>query len=285
MTNVLILGGRGFLGAAVARRFGTRAVASSRAGGPGMVRLDPSDFDELNAAVTEFGITTIINASGLKSGTSAELETANVTVVTNTLRLAEIHGLRLVHIGSAAEYGALSEIVDETADCEPLTPYARTKLRATDLVVDAASSRVDCVSARVFNVVGPSLSVHQPVGEFAFALTKADHTATLTIRNAATCRDFVPRSFVVSALQRLCTVSGPLPPIVNICSGVGVTFGALATAMAEYLGLDLTIDDLGEPLSVVRMVGSTTLLRKSLGIEPPTDLMALAAEAFHDPSH
>lgn len=284
--RVLVLGASGFLGSAILSALGPDGVGTSRRADATFLQLNPDMTEELGDAIRRLGISVLVNAAGLRAGSDEQLEASNVTLTASVLEVAASHQVRLVHLGSAAEYGSLPGVVFESDTVTPLTPYGRSKLSATKLIMAAAQAGVDCVSARVFNVIGPGLPTDQPVGQFAAALQDARGSATITVRNAATCRDFVRRSFVASSVRQMCFTPGGLPPLVNLCSGRGVTFGSLVSAMAHQRGVEVAINDLHEPLAVPRVIGSTELFERRFAI-PPGDansLATLASEAFSDPA-
>lgn len=184
--RVLVVGGRGFVGAHVVKALG-RAGARVHVLGPGMGpdRADAlptgtgetvgslSDRDVLRRAFAEFRATDVVSCAGYGSGRlglmksgEADRDAAlaiNVAGHARLLDTAREAGVRrVVWTSSTVVYGPASHYgagrVDETAGRAPTTFYGLTKSLAED--VSAFASRrdgLDVVALRLPLVLGPGL--------------------------------------------------------------------------------------------------------------------------------
>jgi nucleoside-diphosphate-sugar epimerase len=83
---------------------------------------------------------------------------------------------------------------------------------------------------------------------------------------------------VARALVDLALAPGPVPSLVNVCSGVGLSFGEIVESLAAALGVRATIRSLDRP-GIEAVVGDPTLLRSTIGWVPEMSAPALAARA------
>src|ERR671913_1562665 len=171
MPRLAVVGGRGWLGTAIvdaARQRGLDVIALARTPTPGARAVDPTNTRALAAALT--GCTAVVNAAGALPGrgdTDADLVGANVELPERLAVLAAAHGHRLVHVGSAAEYGPspgpTDALVDEEREPAPVSPYGRTKLAGTEAVLAQRAAGAPALVARVFNLVDGDLPATNPV--------------------------------------------------------------------------------------------------------------------------
>src|SRR4051812_47424995 len=151
--RVLVLGASGFIGAEVARQLrensGLRDVVHH--GRTLDSRLRPLDadwelldlqlagVDDIVRLLRRSRADVVVNCVGATSGSLAELRSANVAVVEKLLAALCIRDARLVHLGSAAEYGSqpVGVPVNEEMAPRPFSDYGRAKLRATERVLTA----------------------------------------------------------------------------------------------------------------------------------------------------
>ena len=170
----------------------TEAIRAARIMGISVESIDRSRRPDLFPPASHVALAgfvgeavAVINACGRLRGDDRELQAANVDLARFVARAAAVTSTRLVHVGSAAEYGPpTTERLHEDHPTRPAGPYGRTKLHGTRAVLDV-SEQGGAVVARVFNPVGPGQPDHLPVAEFARAARSNDR-GPLVLRNAAT---------------------------------------------------------------------------------------------------
>ncbi|MEQ0562343.1 NAD(P)-dependent oxidoreductase [Amycolatopsis sp. NEAU-NG30] len=233
--RVLVIGAAGFLGGHVRRAAAARGFEVVA---PGRRHLDlATGRAELAGLVAAIAPRAVVNCAGAVTGDAAALNAANVAGTENLVR-ALGPGVRLVHLGSAAEYGRGSPgvPVTEAAEPRPLNPYGVTKLAGTRIVTQARASGLDGVVLRVFNPVGAGAPASGLPGRAAAALRKAlADGGDLRLGPLDAVRDFVDARDVADAV--LAALTAPdLPPVLNIGSGHGVPARALVKELLEVSG-------------------------------------------------
>lgn len=279
MVRLAVVGGRGWVGRAVAdaaRRTGSSVVIVARPAGPGaglapsspapsspgpanpspidLALADPTDLRSLAAATA--GCDVVVNAAGCVAGTDRDLAEANVDLPDRLGRLAAAEGWRLVHLGSAAEYGtgaAGPHLVGEDHPCAPTSPYGRTKLAGTEAVTGWRASGARAVVARVFNVVDTVLPAANPIADIVRQVRTAvagGEPGVVALGDPTTERDLSGRAWVAGAVVALALLPPDQPgrrdhAVVNVCSGRATAFGELARAVAWRAGAHVAVEDLG----------------------------------------
>jgi NDP-hexose 4-ketoreductase len=261
--RLLIIGAGGFLGAHVRRRAlaaGLDVVTAGRSPLPDSPRHRLADLAAdrpaaIAAMLTEVAPDAVVNCAGAIAGPPATLAAANIdgtyALVTAMLRAAPA---RLVHLGSAAEYGAAEPgvPVTEQAAARPAGMYGVTKLAGTRLVGTAAAAGLDAVVLRVFNPVGPGAPAASLPGRLAAELRRAlAHGTDVRLGPLDAVRDFVDARDVADAVLAAAT-AGALPhPVVNVGSGLGVPVRAMVSELVAASGYPAAVheDAAGQPRS------------------------------------
>jgi nucleoside-diphosphate-sugar epimerase len=193
--TVVVLGGHGFLG---------RHIVDVLAAVGAMVRVAPpiEELDLRFAPPTDvadrlrsLGTTVVVNATGQLTGTLPELLQGNADTARRLVDALErvCPGMRLVHLGSAAEYGTTPSAVPIPEDREeqPQSPYGTAKLAASQVLLEATRrGAVDAVLLRVFNPLGRGQPCSTLPGTVARQLV-ADRNADITVGPLSAVRDFV----------------------------------------------------------------------------------------------
>lgn len=299
--RVLLLGASGFLGRWVARRL-TEAQATLRVAvrDPGsfapiaarwQIRADASSFDAMDTTSVERIVSQahpdfVFNLVGYgvdRRETDRDLfdrlnhefvEQLALAVAQSAPTRSSSRAVRLVHVGSALEYGLLEGVAHEDSDVQPHTLYGRTKLAGTIALRDAAvQSGLDAVTARVFTVFGP--------GEQETRLLPAIRRAAVegtTVRLSAGTqrRDFCYAEDVAEGLLRLGLTKGAPGEIVNLATGRMTSVRDFALAAARVLGLpDDRLEFGAEPIrsDEMRLTGvDVSRLAARTGWIPPAEL-------------
>ncbi|WP_327731190.1 NAD-dependent epimerase/dehydratase family protein [Streptomyces sp. NBC_00487] len=242
--RILVLGSTGYLGTHVVE--GLRALPGVLVLGGGRAPTAEHAIDlatvrreELAKTLASAAPDTVINCAGATGGdpvTLAEVNARGPAVLCAALREAA-PGARLVHLGSAAEYGpGVPDVrVTESAATRPLAPYGATKLAGT---VAVTTSGLDAVVLRVGNPVGPGAPPTGLPGRIAGLLRTAgpDPDAVLPLGDLSAHRDFVDVRDVARAVSLAATAPGPLPPILNIGGGRAVPVREVVRGLADKAG-------------------------------------------------
>ncbi|MEW1632484.1 NAD-dependent epimerase/dehydratase [Streptomyces sp. NPDC093801] len=249
--RILVLGRTGYLGAHVADRLralpGARVFDGGRAPGADFgIDLAADRPDRLADVLAAAAPDAVVNCAGATGGDAVMLAETNArgpAALCEALRRAA-PAARLVHLGSAAEYGPgePDTRVAESAATRPVTPYGATKLAGT---VAVAASGLDGVVLRVGNPVGPGAPPSGLPGRIAALLREAgpDPEAVLRLGDLSAHRDFVDVRDVARAVALAVTAPGPLPPVLNIGAGRAVPVRELVRGLAGRAGFRGRIEE------------------------------------------
>lgn len=252
--RLMVLGARGFLGGHVCRRAGDAGldvVTAGRAPLPGsrahcLLDLGAQDPAQLAETLRVLAPDIVVNCAGLTSGSVDELAAVNVTGTHDLVRAMLMRGTqaRLVHLGSAAEYGPgePGKPVAESAPPRPASAYGVAKLAGTHLVELGRAEGLDAVVLRVFNPVGPRAPAGILPGRVAAEIRRALTTGTeIRLGPLDAVRDFVDTSDVADAV--LAAALAPALPaaalpeaVINVGSGTGVAARTLVREFAAIAG-------------------------------------------------
>jgi nucleoside-diphosphate-sugar epimerase len=232
--RVLLTGATGFIGRHVRDRAaacGLDVVAVSRSTGP----------DLCHAAATarllrDLAPDAVVNCAGTTEGDPGAMVAGNVVAVANLVAAVAGRGIRLVHLGSAAEYGDTlpgTSVTEGTAP-RPEGSYGITKLAGTELVRAAAGDGLDAVVLRVFNPVGPGSPASSLAGRLAGEL--AAPGGEVRVGSLRAYRDLVDVRDVAEAIVAAATAPGPLPPVLNVGSGRAIRLRDLVDSMIQISG-------------------------------------------------
>ncbi|QIP88109.1 NAD(P)-dependent oxidoreductase [Streptomyces sp. Tu 2975] len=288
--RILVLGATGYLGGHVAERLralpGTRVLVGGRSTAVD-VTLDlasdrPRQLAQALASAAPDAVVNCAGATGTDAVTLAEVNARGPAVLCAAL-LEAAPAARLVHLGSAAEYGpgTPGRRVAESAATRPAGPYGATKLAGT---VAVTASGLDAVVLRVGNPVGPGAPPTGLPGRVTAMLTDAggDPDAALRLGDLSAHRDFVDVRDVARAAELAATTPGPLPPILNIGGGEAVQVRDLVRTLAGVAGFRGRIVEEGASDSarspqVSWQCSDITAAREALGWRPSYPLDASLA--------
>lgn len=210
---------------------------------------------------------------------SAPLEVFRVNAegALNVLRASAEAGVgRVLLVGSADEYGAVSEEdlpLTEDAPLRPLTPYGASKVAAEYLGLQAyLGEGLPVIRVRAFNHTGASQPERFVIPALArrIAAVERDGRKEVPVGSLEPVRDFTDVADVVTA-YRLLVERGQPGEVYNVCSGVGRSVAEIADrllTLARYQ-IELVPDPgLVRPVDVPRLVGDNTRLRGATGWAP-----------------
>lgn len=238
----LVLGASGFIGHWVARALrsqGAHVICAVRtveaaellardAIGTVIVRRDLGDLDALAQWLPALRPSIVFNLAGYGVDRSerdeATAELVNHRFVESLARVVaamphdEWAGARLVHVGSALEYGTTGGVLSESSPCAPTTLYGRTKLAGT-LALQQVSREtgLEACVARLFTVFGPGEHTGRLLPTLMAA---AEGEGTISLSAGTQARDFAYVEDIAEGLLRLAVSDVGAGEIVNLATGV-----------------------------------------------------------------
>lgn len=292
--NVLVTGGAGFIGAALANRLlleghRVRVLDNLSAGNPECLhtdihftRGDVTDKPKLWALLNNVDCVYHLAARVSVPESILYPREYNATNVGGTVALMEAMrdaGVkRVVLASSGAIYGEQTQtLVTEMLRPRPTSPYGVSKLSAEHYVTTIGRLwGIETVILRIFNAFGPGQPLppaHPPV--IPLFLEQALGGGSLTIfGDGQQVRDFVYIDDVVDALVTAATAQGVDQHIVNIGSGMGTSIEQLAEMAGRALGTSLHILRVGtENGGVSRLVADIAQAQTLLAYQPRVGLL------------
>jgi nucleoside-diphosphate-sugar epimerase len=307
--RMVVLGASGFLGRHVRQRAGAAGLDVVTAGrsplpdSPAhcLIDLGAQDPARLAGTLSTLAPDVVVNCAGATAGPPDTLATVNVTGTYDLVRamLMADCPARLVHLGSAAEYGPgePGTAVAESAPPRPASAYGATKLAGTRLVELGRAAGLHAVVLRVFNPVGPGapdgILPGRLVSEFRRALADGSE---VQLGPLDAVRDFVDARDVADAVIAAALAPGPAAPdgpdgglpeaVINVASGQGRPARTLARELAAISGYDGPVHENtdGSPRSAVPswQQADIGLARRVLGWQPRRDLGESLADLWEE---
>lgn len=211
--RVLITGARGFLAAPVEAHWRGRArvFLARRTPGPGILAGDLADTEHARAVVRASRPDIVFHLAGTTRPAPLEAlwrSHATATVSLLSALAAEGRPVRVVTVGSAAEYGAAggSRRPSEDAPTEPLSDYGTSKLAQGLCALSFNRGPVEVVVARIFNVLGPGTPENLAPGAFARQIALIERGAQdpeILVGDLSPRRDYLDRRDAADALAAL----------------------------------------------------------------------------------
>jgi dTDP-6-deoxy-L-talose 4-dehydrogenase [NAD(P)+] len=258
--SVVVVGASGFIGRWVARLLTeceaeltlcvrapdrARKIFSDYKVGGRIVSLNLIDRQCVREVLIRSQPAIVFNLAGYgvdRSETDAsafhEINTAVVGELCRTMAEIAGHiwpGQRLVHVGSALEYGKTSGNLSESSATNPTTPYGRSKLQGTlQLAAGCRSLSVKGLTARVFTAYGPG----EHRGRLLPSLLEAAGTgAPVPLSHGLQKRDFIFVEDVAEGLLRLGLSDAEHGEVVNLATGTLTSVRTFVEQAAEVLGI------------------------------------------------
>jgi len=291
--RVLITGGAGFLGSALARRLvaeghQVRVLDDLSAGDPerlppqvlftrGDVRDRPKLWTLLQGIQCVFHLAARVSVAE----SVAYPREYNDVNVGGTVALMEamrdVRVRRVVLASSGTVYGEQpKQPVDENMRPNPIAPYAVSKIAAEYYVSTlGALYDIETVILRIFNAYGPGQSIpaaHAPVIP-QFLKQALSGGSLVVFGDGLQTRDFVYVDDVVDALIAAAMTPGVNRQIINVGSGQEVSINTLVRIIGEVTGRQLSVlYNEKQSGGVSRLVASLAKAQALLGYQPKVDL-------------
>jgi nucleoside-diphosphate-sugar epimerase len=295
----MLIGASGYLGRHVRDRAavaGLDVVTAGRSPLPDsrahcQVDLAADPPATLAAAFAEHAPDVVVNCAGATGGDVAALAAANVTGTASLVTALRRTGrsIRLVHLGSAAEYGPSEPgtAVTETDPARPAGTYGATKLAGTRLVELGRATGLDAVVLRVFNPVGPGAPESILPGRLVGELRRAAAGGDVVLGALDAVRDFVDARDVADAV--IASALAPALPaaVINIGSGTGVPVRTLVRELVAISGYDGPVTEQAAPDrsgsgSASWQQADIGRARRDLDWQPRRSLAASVADLWED---
>jgi GDP-4-dehydro-6-deoxy-D-mannose reductase len=183
---------------------------------------------------------------------------------------------RVIMVSTGAVYAPGSDLT-ESAETEPTSPYAVSKL-LTELQATYYRRRgLDIVTMRPFNHIGPGQGPGFLLPDLANGVEEAARAREpLRVGNLDTRRDYTDVRDVVRAYRLAVEAPDVSAPLLNVCSGQSISGREILSHLVEALGLEmppLQVDTARlRPEDPGTISGDNTLIQKTLGWVPEIDL-------------
>ena len=291
--KILITGGAGFLGSALANRLAelhhqVRVLDDLSSGNEGRLnsqvifsRGDTRDIPKLWTllrgvdCVYHLAARVSVPESVLYPVEYNDVNVGGTVSVMTAVRDAQVR--RVIFTSSGAAYGEQEhQPITEDTPLRPQTPYAVSKMAAEQYVLAiGALWEIETVILRIFNAYGPGQPLppsHAPVIP-QFLKQALDGGSLVVYGSGRQTRDFVYISDVVDALVAAAEAPDIDRSIMNIGSGTGVSIKELVDAVAEATGRRVhRLSNPSQSGGVSRLVADISLAREELGFSPKVSL-------------
>jgi nucleoside-diphosphate-sugar epimerase len=256
--RVLITGATGALGRVLTSRLSEKAsgfIVFTPGRRNADDALDLLDRDQIRRAIERARPDLILHLAATFSTDFDEAYAVNVAAARHLLEEVEACGrrVRVVLVGSAAEYGAVTpedNPITEDHVLRPVSVYGITKAWQTELAYLHASRASDVVVARIFNLVGPHISERLFIGRLHKQINEIRHGNRMQIEVGplSAIRDYLS---IDDAVSRLLTVAefGEAGRVYHVASGRPITMRELLVRELAAHGLDESIVVEGAALS------------------------------------
>lgn len=296
MSRALITGVNGFTGRHLARFlsaqgldvFGiTRSESNLGLSDPvdgrlRLIRADLLDRVAVTAIVAEVSPDYIFHlASDRRPADLTELVSRNIGATYNVLqaalRLPRTLRVKVLVVGSAAEYGAPGPQVTAFSERHPLAPvsaYGVMKVAEVNLAYSyLATYGLATYTARTFNLVGPgepTTLVCSALASQVAAIEAGRQEPVLRVGPLGAERDFVDIRDAVGAYWAIVTQGEPGQPY-NVCTGNGRSIGMILNMVRglAHVPVGYRVDSGRSSSNVaVRCVGDPTRIGREIGWSP-----------------
>jgi GDP-4-dehydro-6-deoxy-D-mannose reductase len=202
-------------------------------------------------ALTEFKPDYLLHLAGIAHSVHiADYYAINILYAARLLQAMEdanCGGVPTLLVGTAAEYGVVSEHtlpISEAGPAMPRTHYGISKLAQTLLGQALARSGRPIVVARPFNIIGPGMSEHFSIQTFASQLAGSMSRASpvvVEVGNLETVRDFIDVQTAMTVYWRLVQAPDAYGEIVNVCSGRPVRMSDVLQKLISLSGCSVEV--------------------------------------------
>jgi UDP-glucose 4-epimerase len=293
--RILVTGGAGFIGSALARRLiaeGDGVVivdnlsTGKRSNVPPLATFvmadlaEPGTLELIPAGSYDGVVHLAAQSSGAIGQNDPYLDLrTNVGATLLLSRWCVARGIpRFLYASSMTVYGQGNrEPVDETAECRPIGYYGASKLASESYLRLAADAGLGVTSLRLYNVYGRGQNLGNLYQGMAsiYLVYLLDGACVPVTGSFDRYRDFVHIDDVVEALVLALRRKTTPSPVYNIGTGRKTTVRELLRMLIAAVGLpaDHPVDELaGSPSDVFGSVATSRRAKDELGWEPRVSL-------------
>jgi nucleoside-diphosphate-sugar epimerase len=296
--RILLTGGTGFLGKAVADE------ASARGHNIGLLVRDKVNkiqgkdiffvkssmwtVEEISSFLVEFRPDLIIHMVGTRAGNSPlvmyRVNTCLAVVLLEAAKRASCDA-RIVLVGSAAEYGlplSPAGVSSENDACRPLTSYGISKLAQTLHGQAAAQAGQAIAVVRPFNLVGKDLPLGNVLADLASRISRG--SGDVAVGNINVARDFIAVEEAARVIMDISETPASFGRIINVSSGVATPLNVAANRLRRFSGRDFVFvpDPTMFRNNDVRSIKGSTQTLESLGIRPASRDISASLDQLMD---
>jgi len=230
--RVVVLGGRGFVGAAVIRRLesmGIEAVAPSRPD------FDLTRRDTWNALPPA---DCLVHAAGGQAAGTWETFAVNLLPCEALAHRCAVLGIpRLVYLSTGRVYGFQPQAMAPGMECRPVGDYPVSKYLAERVLAETFTGRLSV--ARLYYPYGPGQELPRLFPRLAHAVAAgetvtcaADGGPRLSVSHVDDVAEVLVRDFILAAEP---------PALANLASPHTVTIAGHAEALGRHFGRETTV--------------------------------------------
>lgn len=283
--DALIIGGTGFLGHHLTKKLSEKDLgctvlsrvepnAFKKVLGVQYIQADLTSQQEINAAIKGSSYKYVINLGGyvdhspFMNGGMRVLETHffGLCNVLNAMNESKIQCF--LNVGSGNEYGMATSPIGEDTDLSPSTPYAFSKVAASQLLEMLAKTEgFPSVNVRLFLAYGPGQLANRLIPQL---VTNCLNKEPITISSPDLIRDFCYITDVIEGIYA-CLISGNCHGhSINIASGKPISIKRLAEMVIEICGGgSLNVDiDLARPYESKELFANISKAKNLVGWAP-----------------
>ena len=295
MSRLLLTGANGFVGKLLTTRaqqagFHVISLAGRRLLDEPIsdeqIVCDICDAQRLAHAVAQAKPTHVIHLAAISHVPTSFKEPlatwqTNVMGSVNLLEAVRQHapGAFVLFASSSEVYGAAFKAggaLDEQAHCEPLNPYAASKLAAESAFREYFRQGMKGVIARPFNHIGAQQSADFVTASFArqIALIESgQQSPILKVGNLQASRDFLDVQDVCSAYLAVLKLAdiNDYPRCMNIASGQSRTISDVLDLLISLSTLQIAVEldpERLRPSDIPVAIGSSECLKQTTGWQP-----------------
>lgn len=300
MQRILITGANGFVGQILCKilhQAGQQVIALTGATSAApqyaqqTVACDIRDAAALEQAIAEVKPTHVVHLAAI-TNVPLSFKEPVLTWQTNVIGSVNLlQALRnqapdafVLFVSSSEVYGASFKqgiALSENSLCQPLNPYAASKLAAEAAFNEYFRQGQPGVIVRPFNHIGAQQSADFVTASFARQIALIEvgqQEPVLKVGNLDASRDFLDVSDVCAAYLQLLQLperGGDYPRCFNICSGQPRQIRSILDEMLAISSAQIQVTQDPErmrPSDIPTATGSTQAMRDTTGWQPTTDL-------------